>query len=223
MPPGKASEESSNGPGTLGVLLAPASPWKWELDDSGKPKWIPAPAGASWATVFEWDVGFGKILQMSMPAFNRGALGNGNGNGNAHGNGNGNGNGDAATARRAAGLRDLYRCDHDYIVRHVLMPGQRHATTDRKAAKRIIREGREVLHEQGVLPWAVFTPDVVLPKRWWRNDVFLVALREWQVQPVYDMGQSVIGWAARAAAAAAGQVQVQLREAPVRVRRAVLR
>ena len=210
MPPGKASEESSNGLG--GLLLAPASPWKWELDDSGRPKWIPAPLGASWATVFEWDVGFGTILKMSMPAFNRSAQ-----------MGNGNGNGDAAAARQAAGLRDLYRCDHDYIVRHVLMPGQRRTATDRKAAKRSIREGRAVLHEQGVLPWAVFKPEIALPKRWWRNDLFLVALREWQVQPVYDMGQSMIGWAARTAVAAAGQVQTQLRGAPVRVRRVVLR
>lgn len=208
MPPGKAIEESSNGLG--GLLLAPASPWKWELDDSGRPKWIPAPAGASWATVFEWDVGFGTILKMSMPAINRGAQ-------------IGNGNGDAAAARQAAGLRDLYRCDHDYIVRHVLMPGHSRSATDRKAAKRSIREGRAVLHEQGVLPWAVFKPDIALPKRWWRNDVFLVSLREWQLQPVYDMGQSMIGWAARTAVAAADQVQTQLRDAPVRVRRIVLR
>jgi hypothetical protein len=211
MPSVKGSEQSSNGVGEPGVLLPPVSPWKWELDDFGRPTWIPAPAGASWATVFEWDVGFGTVLRFSMPAFNRGQRGNGNGNGGA------------AAARRAAGLRDLYRCDHDYIVRHVLMPGERRGSADRKAAKRVVRDGRAVLHQQGVLPWAIFEPQAPLPKRWWRTDAFLVGVREWQVQPVYDMGQSMLGWAARTAAAAAGQVQSQLREAPVRMRRVVLR
>ncbi len=202
------------------VLSPPAPPWKWELDASGRPKWIPGPPGANWATAFEWELGFGAILQFQMPAVGSdpqepfGLLPRSE---------------RERAARCSAGLRDLYRCNYEYIGRQVKVPPS--LPRDRDAAKQRTKEGRLVLHDLGVLPWAAFKPERGrLPKRWWKEDVFLSALAQWQLQPVPDLGQSMVSWAARRAAHAAGQaaaaaeqMHVQLRGAPALMRRIVPR
>jgi hypothetical protein len=57
------------------------------------------------------------------------------------------------------------------------------------AKKRVYRgvaSGRRLLHEGGVLPWAVW-PDGKPPAEWWKTDEFLEALGRW-MQEAYDRG-----------------------------------
>jgi hypothetical protein len=184
--------------GSFGLLLPPpGSPAKWDLRPDGRPSWIRALPGSLWTTVFEWELGFGHVMRLEMPTLLRAPA-----------------NGDRAPVtgadarRRAAGLRDIWRCDYEYIARHARMPadGRR---LERAVAKHRVREGRRLLNTGGVLPWATFE-DGGLPKRWWRERAFLDALEEWQHQPLQELPINVVRLAARAAGVAAGRLQHEL-------------
>jgi hypothetical protein len=194
------------------LAVPPSAPWKWRLDDRGRPSWIPLVDGASWATVFEWELILGHLVHVEMPLIvpPQGA--------NGH-------LADTSTtlARRAAGLRDLYKCSNEYIGRQLaLATGSSDAAAAARAAKRHVREGREVLNDAGVLPWAAFEPAGRLPKRWWREAAFLGALGEWRRQAVSMLPARTVGDAALEALAAAWRVERELLlRAPGLIRRAV--
>jgi hypothetical protein len=184
--------------GNLGLFLPPpGSPSKWDLGPGGRPSWIRALPGSFWTTVFEWELGFGHVLRLEMPTLLRVAA-----------------NGDRASLtgadaiRRAAGLRDVCRCDYDYIARHARVPADGRWLA-RAAAKQRVRDGRRMLNSGGVLPWVTFE-DGRLPKRWWRERAFLDSLEEWQQQPLQDLPLNVARLAARAAGLAAGRLQREL-------------
>jgi hypothetical protein len=197
--------------GSLGSLLPPpGSPAKWDLDSDGHPTWIRALPGASWMPVFEWELGFGHVLRLEMPALWRPAA-----------NGNGGPPASSEAIRRAAGLRDVCRCSYEYIARHGRVPTDRR-DLERGVAKQRVREGRRMLHLAGVLPWGVFEPVGRLPKRWWRERAFVEALDEWQHQPVPEHSVNVIALATRAAGMAAGRLQREVRpEQVLRVWRSI--
>src|SRR5207249_3375821 len=117
---------------------------KWDLGPDGRPSWIPALPGSRWVTVFEWELGFGHVLRLEMPTLLRMAA-----------NGNGSSLSGSDAIRRAAGLRDVCRCEYEYIARHARMPADGRELT-RGAAKQRVREGRRMLHVGGVLPWGTF-------------------------------------------------------------------
>jgi hypothetical protein len=191
--------------------VLPGPPWKWELDSQGRPRWIIAAPQAWWARVFEWDLAFGAVLRFEMPAIASPA-----------GRRNGGGPSDRDEAvRRAAGLRDAFRCDHDYIARQVRFNGDARAGSDRKTTKHRVREGRVLLSREGVLPWAAYGPEGSLPKRWWKDAVFLDALDEWCVGPVEEVDPGFVLRAARQAFSAAELVQSQLRGTELLLRRMV--
>ena len=196
--------------GSLGLSLAPpGSPAKWDLGADGRPSWIPALPGSRWTTVFEWELGFGHMLRLEMPTLLRAAA-----------NGNGASLAGLDAIRRAAGLRDVCRCEYEYIARHARMPADGRQLA-RGAAKQRVREGRRMLHTGGVLPWGTFE-DGRLPKRWWRERAFVDALEEWQHQPLQELPLNVIRLAARAAGLAAGRLPQELGPAQaLRVWRAI--
>jgi hypothetical protein len=190
----------------------PGPPWKWELDPQGRPRWILAAAQARWARVFEWDLAFGAVLRFAMPALESDAQVRRNGHERSDRN---------EAVRRAAGLRDAFRCDYDYIARQVRMIGDARMGSDRKSAKRRVREGRIVLSREGVLPWAAYGSEGALPKRWWKDEPFLEALDEWCVGPVEELDPGLVFRAARQAISAASLVQSQLRGTETLLRRLV--
>jgi len=202
-------DEGSNG--SLGLsLLPPGSPAKWDFGPEGRPSWIRALPGSSWATVFEWELGFGHVLRLEMPTLLRAA------------NGGGDPLANSDAIRRAAGLRDVCRCSYEYIARHARMPAD-DRNLERAVAKRRVREGRGMLHAGGILPWGAFDPEGRLPKRWWREREFIDALEEWRHQPLQELPPNVIRLAARAAGLAAGRLQQEVRPAAqvLRVWRAI--
>jgi hypothetical protein len=186
---------SSNGSLELS-LPPPGSPAKWELGPDGRPRWIHGIPGSIWATVFEWELGFGHVMRLEMPTLVRGA------------NGHRPSLAGAEATRRAAGLRDVCRCDYEYIARHARTPadGRRLA---RSAAKQRARDGRRLLHVAGVLPWVTFE-EGRLPKRWWRERAFVASLEEWQQQPLQEIPLGVARLAARTAGLAVGRLQRDL-------------
>jgi len=168
-----------------------------------------AAAGSAWATVFEWELSFDVVLHFEMPLLTAGARETDN---------------PAAIARRAAGLRDLYRCNYEYIARQLSSGASRAAQPDALAAKRRVREGRDALHVAGILPWAAFTPAGRLPKRWWRDVAFLTALAEWRRQGPLTVPTPSLGNAARDLLSAAWRAERDLLAfAPTLIRRAVPR
>jgi len=189
--------------GSLGPTLPPpGSPANWNLDLDGRPRWIRALPGSSWATVFEWELGFGHVLRLEMPMLLHAAA-----------NGNGRSPVGSDTIRRAAGLRDVCRCNYEYIARHARMPADGRGV-GRDVAKRRVREGRRMLHFSGVLPWVTFE-EGRLPKRWWRERAFVDALEEWQYQPLQELPLNVIRIATRVAGLAVGRLQQEVRPAQV--------
>ena len=191
------------GSALLALPLAPAPPWEWALDELGRPTWIAPVPGGRWQQVFDWDLGFDVVLRLEMPVVGgragetvREQLGP---------------DPYAERARRAAWLRDGLRCSHDYIARQVGQLGG-----DPKLAKRRVRDGRSLLHEQGVLPWAAFEPGRRLPKRWWTQEEFLTGLAQWSVRPA-DAALSLSRLARHAAAVASGMPLI-VREAQARLR-----
>jgi hypothetical protein len=205
------AEHYNGSNGSLGLSLSPpGSPAKWNLDRSGRPSWIRALPGSSWATVFEWDLGFDHVLRLEMPALLRGMEVP-----------NGKLRSSSEAIRRAAGLRDVCRCSYEYIARHARTPTDGREL-ERGVAKQRVREGRGVLHAGGVLPWGVFDPDGRLPKRWWRERAFTDALEEWQHQPLQELPVDVFRIATRVAGLAAGRLQQEVRPAQLlRVWRAI--
>jgi hypothetical protein len=190
-----------------GPSLPPrSSPAKWDLDSQGRPSWIRTLPGSSWATVFEWELGFGHVLRLEMPSLWRPAT-----------NGNGRASIRSDAIRRAAGLRDICRCSYEYIGHHARAATDGH-DLGRATAKRRVEAGREMLHYLGILPWGAFEPVGRLPKRWWREREFIDALEEWEHQPPQELPVNVIALAVRTAGLAAGRLQQELD--PTRVLRA---
>jgi hypothetical protein len=177
-------------------LAPPGSPAKWDLGPDGRPSWIGGLPGSFWTTVFEWELGFGHVMRLEMPTLLRAV------------NGNGTSPVGPEATRRAAGLRDVCRCDYEYIARHARTPADGRLLA-RSTAKQRVRDGRRLLNAAGVLPWVTFE-DGRLPKRWWREGAFLDSLEEWQQQPLQDLPLSVVRLTARAAGLAVGRLQRDL-------------
>jgi hypothetical protein len=125
-------------------------------------------------------------------------------------------------ARRAVGLRDLYKCSNEYIARQLALATAASDDAAARAAKRHVKEGRGVLNAAGVLPWAAFEPAGRLPKRWWREAAFLGALGEWRRQAASMLPGRTVGDAAFEALVTALRVERDLLlRAPALIRRAV--
>jgi hypothetical protein len=206
--------QRTNGKREESIALPPGAPWKWELDGHGRPIWIPTSADSAWATVFEWELILGHLVHVEMPVLTSLSR---NGNGHAPYPPN-------EIARRAAGLRDLYRCSNEYIARQLSLTKADSDEPNPRAAKGQVREGRSVLHAAGVLPWAAFGPAGRLPKRWWREATFLGALGDWRRQAVSALPARTMGDTARDALTMALRVERDLLLlAPALIRRAVPR
>jgi hypothetical protein len=191
--------------------MPPSAPWKWQLDDRGRPIWIPTVAGASWGTVFEWELIQGHLVHVEMPLIAPAQGVNGHLVASS-----------TTLARRAAGLRDLYKCSNEYIARQLALATAASDDAAARAAKRHVKEGRGVLNEAGVLPWAAFEPAGRLPKRWWREAAFLGALGEWRRQAVSMLPGRTVGDAAFEALVTALRLERDLLlRAPAMIRRAV--
>jgi hypothetical protein len=125
-------------------------------------------------------------------------------------------------ARRAAGLRDIWRYSNEYIACQLRVSTRDGAEAGQLAGKRLARQGRRLLHDEGVLPWAVFDEDGSLPKRWWREDMFLVSLGEWMVASsgggARDLALEATGWPVRGATAIGELIQLEFRVAQSLVR-----
>jgi hypothetical protein len=203
--------QRSNGRLEEPVAMPPSAPWKWQLDGRGRPSWIPSVAGAAWATVFEWELILGHLVHVEMPLIAPEQRANGQLVDHS-----------TPLARRAAGLRDLYKCSNEYIARQLALTTAASDDVAARAAKRHIKEGRGALHAAGILPWAAFGPAGRLPKRWWREAAFLGGLGEWRRQSVSVLPARTVGDAALDALALAWRVERDLLlRAPGLIRRAV--
>jgi hypothetical protein len=206
---GKQEGVRSSGETASAASLVPGPPRKWRFDGSGRPAWIPSLPGARWATVFEWQIMVGNALRLELPVLG--------GAGWAAADRLEPADERSRVARRAAGLRDVWSYSHEYIACQLRVSARDGAGAGQAVGKRLAGQGRRLLHDEGVLPWAVFDDDGSLPKRWWREDTFLVSLGDWMIASsgggAKDLALGAAGWPGRGAAAIGELVQLEWRVA----------
>jgi hypothetical protein len=148
-------------------------PREWETDEDGRPVCLPSPAGGAWRVVVrddyklgprQWVFDFGPRMFPTLGGQDR-----------HHGFGRPRlQDGDPERVRYVAWRVDVHRWSQREVARDLY--GEDDA--DRLRARRELRAGRELLHVEGVLPWAAW-PAGNLPAEWWREERFWRAVNRW--------------------------------------------
>jgi hypothetical protein len=96
-----------------------------------------------------------------------------------------------AVARRMYSDETIPQDDGSELIVGSPLPAEKQRTY------RDLRDGRERLHERGVLPWAVFDAGKLLPA-WWNDKRFIAAIEAWRLDrlranapPLPDVAQQI--------------------------------
>lgn len=153
------------------VFRPPADgPDQWELDEQGRPLWLPLRAAGRWVTV--WEKRSAQVsFRLQMPALRaerqvRHRFGRPR-----------KVDSDPHALDQALWLHDFHGRGHTLVADELAVP--------RSTARGWITLGHQYRHEQGALPWAAW-PEGNVPDGWWREETFGRALEQWWREAVQD-------------------------------------
>jgi hypothetical protein len=161
----KATDESANNGRNRRVSAPLESPAEWELT-GGRPVWIDrlAPPSASWSSIRR-----GERVWFELPTFDRQPP-------EHHGYGRPPNRETRPDDLRLAAYLRAFGDTFESIA-------SLFEFADWRAAKRLVRGGESLLHDEAVIPFEAF-PDGKLPDEWWTHPDCLGALERWTIAAV---------------------------------------